>query len=690
VRAARMLRIAAAATAAMAIAAAPARANIGTEGPSFPGATAPTGEKPQSKLWFNDGIWWGVLFSSTTRDFEIFRYDAGHWTSTQTKVDLRNNTWADAKWDGTHLNVVSHGPAAASGTPDVAANNVRYSRYSYDPIAKQYIRDVSEVPLTSYGVKAAVIDADSNGRLYVTWTHALRVWIDYTTTGPTAWATPIVLPVKKLAQLPVDEISSVVHYNHAIGVMWSNEKTGAYYFASHDDSQQPNGGWRTATAFQGPEFSDDHLNVKALSNDPAGQVFGIVKTSLDRVADPLQVLVVMDDRGQWHHYTVWNHGPVTAENTRAQVAVDLGRRELYAFSAAPCCAGGIVYMKKTSLDHPSFDAASLGTPILSGDGEHINNPTTSKQPLDASTGLLVMASADNTRHYWHALLPLDGPDLTPPDTTITQGPAGETSETSAQIAFESSEQQSSFTCTLDGVPYSPCSSPAALSALAPGQHTFSVAATDLAGNSDPTPATRTWTVSSTAALFADDFEGGDLSRWSTIGTGPEGSVGLETDTVAGGVAAARLSATSTTGSYAYLRKDLSPAPASASIAFTERVDTQGASGGNVPLLRVYSPSGTRLLSLYRPNGSSNVVYVNHSGSFAPTAGRLPLAMFRHFEVQMTSAGDGASTLAVLVDGVEVYRTATANLGIAGLGRIQFGNDTKAQPLGVVVDDVEVR
>src|SRR5512133_2179870 len=26
------------------------------------GVSAPTGEKPESKLWFNDGIWWGSLY----------------------------------------------------------------------------------------------------------------------------------------------------------------------------------------------------------------------------------------------------------------------------------------------------------------------------------------------------------------------------------------------------------------------------------------------------------------------------------------------------------------------------------------------------------------------------------------------------------------------------------------------------
>jgi hypothetical protein len=34
-------------------------------------ATAPTGQKPQSKLWFADGLWWGVLFNASVGDFQI-------------------------------------------------------------------------------------------------------------------------------------------------------------------------------------------------------------------------------------------------------------------------------------------------------------------------------------------------------------------------------------------------------------------------------------------------------------------------------------------------------------------------------------------------------------------------------------------------------------------------------------------
>src|SRR5215218_5220794 len=38
-------------------------------------ASAPTADKPQSKLWFLDGRWWGVLFNASTRRFEIYGFN---------------------------------------------------------------------------------------------------------------------------------------------------------------------------------------------------------------------------------------------------------------------------------------------------------------------------------------------------------------------------------------------------------------------------------------------------------------------------------------------------------------------------------------------------------------------------------------------------------------------------------------
>jgi hypothetical protein len=88
------------------------------------------------------------------------------------------------------------------------------------------------------------------------------------------------------------------------------------------------------------------------------------------------------------------------------------------------------------------------------------------------------------------------PDTTPPQTTITDGPAegATTSDSTPTFEFTSSEQDFTFNCRIDAGASFPCVSAFTTAALADGQHTFSVTATDSAGNLDPTPATRTFTV----------------------------------------------------------------------------------------------------------------------------------------------------------------------------------------------------
>jgi len=86
-----------------------------------------------------------------------------------------------------------------------------------------------------------------------------------------------------------------------------------------------------------------------------------------------------------------------------------------------------------------------------------------------------------------------GTDATPPETTITSGPSGTSKSTSATVTFTASEP-STFQCSLDSGAYEDCTSPRTYTALGQGSHAFRVRATDAAGNTDPTPAARTWTV----------------------------------------------------------------------------------------------------------------------------------------------------------------------------------------------------
>ncbi len=86
------------------------------------------------------------------------------------------------------------------------------------------------------------------------------------------------------------------------------------------------------------------------------------------------------------------------------------------------------------------------------------------------------------------------PDTTPPDTSIDSSPASPTEATSASFSFSSSESGSSFQCQLDSGSWADCASPQSYSGLTVADHTFSVRATDAAGNVDDTPASATWTV----------------------------------------------------------------------------------------------------------------------------------------------------------------------------------------------------
>jgi Tol biopolymer transport system component len=83
-----------------------------------------------------------------------------------------------------------------------------------------------------------------------------------------------------------------------------------------------------------------------------------------------------------------------------------------------------------------------------------------------------------------------------PDTTIASGPSGSAKVRTAVSTFgyKADESNVTFACSLDDAPAKPCGDTFATPALADGVHRFSVAATDKAGNTDPTPALATFTV----------------------------------------------------------------------------------------------------------------------------------------------------------------------------------------------------
>ncbi|MEE6263817.1 right-handed parallel beta-helix repeat-containing protein [Plantactinospora sonchi] len=85
------------------------------------------------------------------------------------------------------------------------------------------------------------------------------------------------------------------------------------------------------------------------------------------------------------------------------------------------------------------------------------------------------------------------PPGVPPVTTISAGPPAGTAARTALFTFFANED-ATFECAVDGAAFADCVSPVLYEDLLPGTHEFRVRARDAEGNVEPTPATRTWTV----------------------------------------------------------------------------------------------------------------------------------------------------------------------------------------------------
>ena len=85
-------------------------------------------------------------------------------------------------------------------------------------------------------------------------------------------------------------------------------------------------------------------------------------------------------------------------------------------------------------------------------------------------------------------------DNTVPVTTINTKPDAISNAANAIFTFSASET-STFQCQINGGSFSACTSPKEYANLTTGNHTFSVKATDTAGNAETTPASYPWTIS---------------------------------------------------------------------------------------------------------------------------------------------------------------------------------------------------
>ena len=373
----------------------------------------PTAAKTQSKLWFNDGVWWGILFDGSSEEFHIYRYDAkmGRWSDTGTTIDARNLSRSDALWDDPHLYVASAGIRA-----DSSKDSPRLLRYTYDPSTQRYSLDEGfPVTISDGGTEAITLAKAEDGALWATYTQDTddgrlrRVYVTHTIDRDDAsWVEPFV-PKLEGTTVSTDDVSSVVAFGSSIGLMWGNQYdesgNSGYYFAVHENGA-PDDAWREDNPVMGAGMVNDHINLKA---DSQGRILAATKTRRDRIDRdldaPYGVLWVRDGQGNWASHV---YSTVGDFYTRSLLLIDEGRNDLYIFGTSPTCSGGKIYYKRTDLDDISFERGK-GTLFMKGDGGiKIGDATSTRQNLGPGMQPMVIASSTTGRYYYNLINPGSG------------------------------------------------------------------------------------------------------------------------------------------------------------------------------------------------------------------------------------------------------------------------------------------
>ena len=202
---------------------------------------------------------------------EIYRFNlstqaTNAWTPTGTVIDSRRNAEADVLWSGGKLYVLTHMKDTDTSATDLG---LKFQRFGYSTTSKNYAFEVSKT-VVNKKAEAAVLDRDSTGKLWVTYTTenttgGREVRVAHSTTSDTTWVAPYVLPAPGANNLSLDDIATLVAYKdpreastapRKIGVLWSNESAGTangLYFAAHTD-----GGGRQHRVVDGREALLQH------------------------------------------------------------------------------------------------------------------------------------------------------------------------------------------------------------------------------------------------------------------------------------------------------------------------------------------------------------------------------------------------------------------------------------------------
>jgi hypothetical protein len=210
---------------------------------------------------------------------------------------------------------------------------------------------------------------------------------------------------------------------------------------------------------------------------------------------------------------------------------------------------------------------------------------------------------------------------------------------------------------------------------------------ELTSSKTPTaelPATPTASAASTTpgtGVFSDDFESGDLSRWTSV----IGTLGVQQQEVTSGAWAAR--ATSNRAP-AYASKTLDAAEVD--LYYRIKFKLLSPPLSSLYLGKIRTETNASILGLYIA-GSGKLSYRNDAGEVTRTSSQV-VSLGQWHEVQLhvrvNHSEPSAGQVEVWYDGLPVAELSrTENLGTAPIGRLQLGENAAQRTFDIAFDDI---
>jgi hypothetical protein len=367
------------------------------------------------RVWYANGASWVIMPAGPDRSQHVYRLDPSGrvWQDTGTVVDERPGAVVDVAWDGRHAAIVSGGQRA---TPSQA---VRFTRLTYDAKAGRFLRDPDfPIPLTAVGCPFALVARDAAGVAWVAIVQAGQLLVRHTLGDDVHWSPPAA-PVANLGPMaPNDAVALSSLASGAVGLAWTDSSAPAIRFAEHRPGDAPDT-WAAETV------ATSHVTGAALdlAGDPTGRTFiaAALSPPATQNPNPLSPAVVIFERAS---AGAWSTTVVTRSKDRTRqprLVVDLADNALLVVMTADS-SQAIVY-KRSPLDRLSFQTGP-GIPIVTSPGDpNVADPSVGAAPVDAASGLVVVAFDAVDGWFLHGTLALGPPTIASPVPTASVPPA---------------------------------------------------------------------------------------------------------------------------------------------------------------------------------------------------------------------------------------------------------------------------